>query len=316
MSFIANKILRSQKKSAAAAISTWVEGGNMPSSSTWRSIAYGNGRFVASNGTNLAYSDNGIDWASSATVGGKLAYGGGKFVSVKSGTLAYYSDDGINWNSTTISSTSRNWNAITYGNGRFVALNTDSIATAYSTDGITWIAGGSLTSTGWNSITYGNGRFVAVGGKAGGDGGRSAYSTDGATWTLGSPPFTQNWISIAYGNGRFVAAANTGVGNTGSERGLIYSSNGSSWSTANSPSITMNTWSSVAYYNGLFIAIRSMLSEFAYSNDGMNWTLASYTISQTNWSTIAFGGNKFVIMGGGGINDPGISSIKSAYMVV
>ena len=72
----------------------------LPASTSWQSVTYGNGKFVA------------------------VAYGS---------TFAAYSDDGINWTETTMP-TSTNWQSVTYGNGKFVAVTDNSNIAAYIKD--------------------------------------------------------------------------------------------------------------------------------------------------------------------------------------
>ncbi|NBI84541.1 hypothetical protein D3Z48_21340, partial [Clostridiaceae bacterium] len=115
----------------------------LPSSASWESITYGNGKFVA-----VAYNSN----------------------------KAAYSTDGINWAATTLPS-SASWRSVTYGNGKFVAMQESINKIAYSTDGINWVEEIIFTATSWRGVTYGNGKFVAVS-----YGGVIAYSTDGINW--------------------------------------------------------------------------------------------------------------------------------------
>ena len=103
----------------------------LPSSVSWYSVTYGNGKFVA------------------------VAYDSDK---------AAYSTDGITWTLATLPS-SAYWRSVTYGDGKFVAvaggINYDN-RVAYSEDGITWTLATLPSSVGWYSVTYGNGKFVAV----------------------------------------------------------------------------------------------------------------------------------------------------------
>ena len=77
----------------------------LPSSASWRSVTYGNGKLVAvaSGSTNeTAYSTNGINWTAatlpSSASWQSVTYGDGKFVAVAStNNKAAYSLDGINW---------------------------------------------------------------------------------------------------------------------------------------------------------------------------------------------------------------------------
>ena len=81
---------------------TW-QSSNLPTSQSWYSVIYGNGKFVAVSSS-----------ASAAT----------------------YSTDAINWSASTLPS-SQTWYSVTYGNGKFIAVSNSNIG-AYSTDGINW----------------------------------------------------------------------------------------------------------------------------------------------------------------------------------
>jgi hypothetical protein len=109
------------------------------SSANWISVAYGKGRFVAmASQGNIAYSFDGINWAGSTmpTQDGstmmnwtKMRYGQGLFfavcdtggasiggdVTTGPTTFAATSDDGIHWESRTLSA-ARNWTAVAFGN--------------------------------------------------------------------------------------------------------------------------------------------------------------------------------------------------------
>ena len=74
-----------------------------------------NGWHDFSNGwTEGTISDTNRDWRS-------VCYGNGKFVTVAFNTNYFaYSTDGITWTEGTISGTSRNWYSVCYGNGKFI----------------------------------------------------------------------------------------------------------------------------------------------------------------------------------------------------
>ena len=199
---------------------TWGNGGNLPSSTTWVSVAYGNGRWVAiaSGGTANAYStDGGLTWASGGalstpTTWTSVAYGGGKFVAVASGgTVASSSaDGGLTWAARTLPSSS-NWSDVTFGNNRFVAVSsTSGTAAAYSLDGITWAAS-TIISAAYTSVAYGQGTFFAVGAST-----TAASSPDGVVWTSRTIS-TSDSSDVAFGNvnrtGKFVTISNTGASN-------------------------------------------------------------------------------------------------------
>src|SRR5690606_12150571 len=98
--------------------------------SSWNSVTYGNGLFVAvaTDGTNRVMT----------------------------------SPDGINWTARTATQANQ-WRSVTYGNDLFVTVansGTDRVMT--SLDGINWTARTAASAYSWRSVTYDNGLFVAV----------------------------------------------------------------------------------------------------------------------------------------------------------
>ena len=110
---------------------SWTAGGNLPLSTTWVSLAFGNNRFVALAATGrVAYSiDRGVTWTNAPAATGattsilsssytwsKIAYGQGLFFAIAQGTtVCATSPDGINWTVRAMPSIS-NWKAIEFGN--------------------------------------------------------------------------------------------------------------------------------------------------------------------------------------------------------
>lgn len=106
-------------------------------SGNYQNAVYGNKTFVINAGSSqyLTYSKNGgLTWTqihfpnSGEGDWSGLAYGNGLFVIVKNrylsdydSTEAAYSEDGVNWNKTSIPP--GNWRKVAYGNGKFVALS-------------------------------------------------------------------------------------------------------------------------------------------------------------------------------------------------
>jgi len=190
-------------------------------------------KFVAISGTTatayLAPSSIGSAWTAGnglPTAGFTgLAYGNGVYVAVGiySGTSAIASStDGITWvNRTAPGVATQVYSSVAFGQmgpgssatttGMFVAVTSGSNVTAYSTNGVSWVAGGNLPSVAsWSSVTYGNGRFVAV---ASGSN-LTAYSNNGGvTWYASTAnggsnlPLSQNWSGVKYAEGLFVATA-------------------------------------------------------------------------------------------------------------
>ena len=290
----------------------------------WRSVTYGNDRFVA-----VAYNSN----------------------------KTMYSYDGINWTEITLPS-SANWVSVTYGDGKFVAVANDSNKVMYMTfevilknainykagdnieikdneiscdvlnavavKGNNWTAETTLpSSASWRSVTYGAGKFVAVAqnsdivaysydginwtdtalpssanwysvtygaGKfvtVGYNSTKVAYSYDGINWTEKTLSFSGNWYSVTYGAGKFVAVANNSTK-------TMYSSDGINWTEITLPSSA--GWSSVTYGDGKFVAVATSSTKVAYSYDGINWTEKTLP-SSAYWYSVTYGDGKFVTVG-------------------
>ncbi len=269
--------------------------GTLPvSNSDWLAIAYGNGKFVATgNGSNLAISSDGINWTSGTMPESDywetLIYGNGKFIAAgTNGDHVAVSSDGISWTGGTMppphpSYFTWAWQ-IAYGNGMFVALGGDQFAT--SSDGINWATSSLPTSAAnWSSFIYANGIFVGTNNNS-----HTIESSDGINWTAENVPSPMNsGTAIVYGNNMFILIGSDSLGHNR----FATSSDGINWSLGNSP--TIDSWSSIAYGNGTFIAVGNP-EEFGESLNGNDWTTKSFTES-TPLNAIAFGGNYFAAIG-------------------
>lgn len=130
----------------------------------------------------------------------------------------------------------------------------------------------------WMTLRRANGIFMTVAAKSN----VSAWSTDGYTWNNSYLPAEQVWVEVAYGANTWVAVANRrGVSDLSSEttNAAAYSTdNGITWNHCNLPA--NGNWVSVAYGNGVFVAIQGGIwglthSAIATSTNGINWTLRS-----------------------------------------
>jgi hypothetical protein len=110
---------------------TWSTGGTLPASTTWTSLAYGNGRFVAMAATGrIAYSlDFGVTWLQPSTTTGAT---------------------------TSVLSSSYTWTKIRYGQGLFFALAQGTTVCATSPDGIDWTVNALTDGPTWNAVAFGN----------------------------------------------------------------------------------------------------------------------------------------------------------------
>lgn len=131
-----------------------------------RSVAYGNGKFVAVasrgdgyNGGGIFYSEDGINWTYIAQIDNEyfyqlysITFANGKFV-VGGNYYTYFSEDGVNWtrNSDQLYS-NMSASAIAYGNNKFVT--TGKYNPLYSGDGINWTLGSIPSTLTNNSIVY------------------------------------------------------------------------------------------------------------------------------------------------------------------
>ena len=249
---------------------SWLNGGNLPSSGSWK-IASGQKKFVA------------IRYNSSA---------------------AAVSTNGETWTTSTLPA-SRNWIAVTYGSDRFIAIADNLNSGAYSTDGTTWNSitlptVGDSTYNEWIDVTYGAGKFVVIANSNN----IVAVSTDGGTtWTTSiidvSDSVQVNWTGIAYGVNRFIAISSEGYS--------AYSFDGITWYgnyalPKQDGSTTMN-WKGISYGQGVFAAIcdtggqdigddptTGATNYIATTEDGLIWTGRELATSQL-WSDIVFGNN-------------------------
>ena len=245
---------------------TWVETSIQGTYGYWRSVCYGNGKFVAVEvgyARAGAYSYDGITWTKTSIHGTygswrSVCYGNGKFVTVSTEEAAY-SYDGITWIVVTISGAYGNWVSVCYGNGKFVAVEDGHTNAAYSYDGITWIVVTiSGTNRHWDSVCYGNGKFVTV---AYDSTNTAAYSYDGINWIETTiSEIGRDWYSVCYGNGKFVAVED------GYTNAVTYSYDGVNW-IETTISGTYESWRSVCYGNGKFVAVAYDSTKAVYAID-------------------------------------------------
>jgi hypothetical protein len=223
--------------------------GSLPiaTGSEWRSVAYGNGTFIAiSNdiGAKAATSTDGIAWTARSLPAmgkwGPVAFGNGAFI-VISPTSTLVTSTGVSWAPGGFLDFA-NWQAVCYGAGGFVAIPySGSPISATSPDGMAWTSRAFYSNV-WSAIAYGSGTYAALTSVSD----EVMTSPDGISWTLrNSLPFEATWISLVNGDGTFVAIASDGKAAT--------STDGIDWVERALPGAS--NWSSAAYGNGTFVAI-------------------------------------------------------------
>lgn len=267
----------------------WEEGGMLPSGSSWSSVAYGNGKFVAMSKSGVAaYSSDGITWKSTTLPVTNIectVYGGGKFVAIpNSNSVFLYSTDGITWKTSTVSNSY--WYSITYGNGKFVAVGSNN-KIAYSADGINWqVITLSYSGDGLLAVTFGNDKFVAVG-----DGTTGVYSEDGVNWaeTSVTNDVNDQFLTIVYGDGVYIAPIYNSTK-------LAYSYDGIVWNQAKLP-CNLYWWRS-AFGNETFIITDGDTPTLLLSSDGISWNVGLFPRNMA-YSSITYGDGKFVAISSG-----------------
>jgi hypothetical protein len=254
-----------------------------------------------------------------------IAFGDGVFVAVSYEKVAYSTDLGRTWNTSTLPGTGQPWNFVFYTNsGIFLTLG-DSTEIAVSRDyGKTWspletdisvnqnwtsgcftsygsyvMIGGSehwsgytddldspwdtkdlIVSTTWTSVSAGNnGVCIAVG-----SGDAGAVSVNGFTWTLLDLTYDINWKSVCFGNGFFVVV---GYGTTS----IRTSDDGVNFYSSSLP--VEQSWNSVCFGNGNFVTVGDS-STGAWSDDNASTWHTSTLPHNVPWSSVNYGDGCFV----------------------
>lgn len=145
--------------------SNWHKAATEYTASPYGTVTYGNGVYVTRRSRYASYSYDGIMWSTVSAPESSFAnvcFGNGVFVAAEcntaNGTKITYSNDGINWNVTTLSSP-REMAGISYIGGMFVLAYKGGLATSY--DGITWEEA-SNTSGSWTAIASSSSQIIVA----------------------------------------------------------------------------------------------------------------------------------------------------------
>lgn len=251
----------------------------LPEANTWRSVAFGNGIFVAvsqDGASRVMTSTDGITWtissASQANAWRGVAFGNDVFVAVaQAGTnRVMTSPDGITWTNRSASQANA-WVGVRYIQDKFVAIatgGTNRIMT--SLDGVTW-TNRTPPAQLWYDVAGSNSLMMVIS-----YAGTVATSPDGVTWTNRTAPFTQFGTGLAFGNGVFVAVDATG--------GCRTSDDGITWSTA----VNVGAANKMNFCDGIFIKTPQTGGQFGVSVDGVSWSMYAAP-SSGNWLDVAYG---------------------------
>ena len=233
---------------------TWSHSGmsGLTGGKTWFAVAYGAGKFVAFNSSdvsttgNIVYSTDGLNWQNSsitaptgANYWKQIIYANNKFTAIAASgsgnNQIWHSTDGLSWTNSGVSGVpSLSYQDICYGNGKYVAVASSSNQVISSTDGLTWSShtlpgSANVSSHLWNGVTYGNGVYFAVGSNDASEdssGKYFMYSTDGENWNLTNSPGSNAYQKTTYGGDKFVTVASLNRNQTEINNQIVWSYTG------------------------------------------------------------------------------------------
>ncbi len=285
---------------------------------TAKCMCYGGGVFVASDGTNMQYSMDGIEWTKGATFNASfISYGNGKFVALGQNIQdpIRYSTDGKEWYTedgvtaeliapdALYEGTTDTMVSLTFCGGKFFAVWLGPSAyrhVSVSEGGIEWTKVNQDFSADPIDIAYGNGVFVLA--HKFNKSIRFLTSTDGITWGSATtlqlsyaPGFGR--MKLAYIKDRFVCVFQTGEAGA-TDIYYAYSTTGTSWT--NSGSVFSKAVNSILYVHNCFVAPctdSEGKNAFIYSIDGKTWVYSALRISGAVGGVV-YGNNKFIIQSG------------------
>ena len=270
-------------------------------------VAFGNDKFIAADGTTLAYSVDGSNWTevkqNVINKPGFITYVGNTFFLIGEGALAY-STNGIVWELCNlphgIKSVSTSL-CISYGNDVFVisyTTTTGKEVLCYSNNGIDWYSGTVPSSIPdddfFMAVAFGDNMFLATSYN-----GFIIKSTDGITWNevASSTDTSMNLITCFYVNDRFVLF---GINSSSGEYKAFHSTDGvlliETQALQDGPIL------SGVYANNMLIAGGWSL---ICSRDGINWKRIPQGTMDTI-SSITYGNGMFVL---GGSDENGKSTL-------
>lgn len=236
-----------------------------------------------------------FSWATAAHNGGAtmqwVSYGSGSFVLVgNSGTAGYSSNGGYSWTGSALP-VSQNWHAGAYGGtGLFVSLPYLTGTAAYSVDGSSWTV--NAISTARNIACEwipGASKFLS----SSYNGISGLYSSDGITWTPNTTPYTGSWYWSGVSDTTMVALRS-------STPNFIYSTNGTSWSTATA-SFTFSAGQICGSPTKGFVSVQNVATPTAaWSATGAVWQQVVMPVSST-WSSVVFVDNYFLALPSSGV---------------
>jgi len=179
------------------------------------------------------------------------------------------------------------------GSGLFVAVGGGQLSlngssygvAATSTDGASWFLTEDISRNPLLGIGYGGETFVAVGRAC------EIVTYDGTSWTKRADPdalCSADLNDVAHSGTRFVAVGNSGT--------ILWSNDGTSWSSATS-GVSSDLYA-ITYGNNMFVAVGAS-GTILTSTDGISWESQSSGVA-SDIRGVAYGDGAFVAVGDGG----------------
>jgi len=244
----------------------------------------------------LSTSPDGTNWAkqygSQFQIIRSIAFGNGKWVAVggqgaPADGLIMTSADGTNWTQLIVPTESTFW-SVAFGNGKFVV---DGAPILTSSDGVSWYPNPGTSSYPYGSVHFVGGQFLLPHG--GGGTGTSpglALSADGIHWSdtfyNTDYPLQTAPLAMAAGGGVFVAVGYDGM--------ILTSPDLINWTYRSFPPGGAGI-NGMAYGNGMYVAVNSESPYFALSKDGLAWHPTF--VPQASSGPITFGNGIFLTGG-------------------
>jgi len=256
---------------------------NPTANSDLRSVAYGNGKFVAVgyNGAILE-SPDGDTWSSNNSTGGMndivwISYNGFALAVGEDGRM-FKTVDGTSHTSLT-SGISEILNAVS-DNGSLMVVVGNGGTIITSTDGALWSSQTSNTSENLNDITCMGSTFIAVG-----NNGMILTSVDGTVWNTQTSGITEDLYTISDREAEIDPVVEAKVV-AGGENGVIVSSlDGGTWISVES-GLGSNLYGSV--YGKTKFYFTGATGGCIFSTDGDEWSILSENLGEYDYYTVGF----------------------------
>lgn len=180
--------------------------------------------------------------------------------------------------------------------GLFVATPASTSTYLTSLDGVNW-SNYSLPAAGnYNCLAWGENTFVTIASNT-----STAYtSNDGVNWTARALGINRPWADLVYGDGIFVVISST-------FDTARWSTNGITWNNTTLPDLgdsTSNTWVSITYGNGRFVAVANSNNASAVGVYNSNLGIITWTANvidaddstPKDWTSVTYGNGRFVVI--------------------